>query len=88
MSATRIITDSWMEQREVQSRIKDAAHWEDEWIPVYERRDSYIEHFYGLLLPVRFHKAAVAMKGISWGRDFNYSLARIAEVVPSHTHYL
>jgi hypothetical protein len=88
MSATQNITDSWMEQIDVQSRIKDAAHWEEEWFPVYERLDSYIEHFYGLLLPVSAQRAARTMTDPSWGRDFNYSLARIAKVLPRHTHYL
>ena len=88
MSATRIITDSWMEQKEVQARIKGVADWEDEWISVYESRDSYIEHFLGLLLPVNSQRAAKTMSDLSWGRDFDYSGGQIAKVRLKHTHYL
>ena len=87
MSATQNITDSWMEQIDVQSRI-NAAHWEDEWISVYERRDSYVEHFLGFLLPVSPQRAAKTMTDPSWGRDFNYSGGQIAKVRLRHTNYL
>lgn len=87
MSTTQNITDSWMEQIDVQSRI-NAAHWEDEWISVYERRDSYVEHFLGFLLPVSPQRAAKTMTDPSWSRDFDYSSGQIAKVRLSHTHYL
>jgi len=77
-----------MEQREVQARIKDTANWEDEWISVYERRDSYVEHFLGFLLPVSSQRAAKTLKDLSWDRDFHYSGGQIAKVRLKHTHYL
>jgi len=88
MSATQSTADSWMEQIDVQSRIKDAAHWEDEWISVYERRDSYIEHFLGFLLPVSSQRAAKTMTNPGWSRDFDYSGGQIAKVRLRHTNYL
>lgn len=88
MSATKNITDSWMEQIDVQSRINDAAHWKDEWISVYERRDSYIEHFLGFLLPVSSQRAAKTMTDPSWDRDFDYSGGQIEKVRLRHTNYL
>jgi len=74
MSATQNITDSWMEQIDVQSRI-NAAHWEDEWISVYERRDSYVEHFLGFLLPVSPQRAAKTMTDPSWDRSLASAIA-------------
>ena len=88
MSATQKITDSWMEQKDVQSRIKDAGHWEDEWILVYENRDSYIEHSLGFLLPVSSRRAAKTMTDLCWDRDFHYSGGQIAKVRLRHAHYL
>jgi hypothetical protein len=88
MSASQIITDSWMEQKEVQARIKGVTDLEDEWISVYERRDSYVEHFLGFLLPVSSKRAAKTLKDLSWDRDFHYSGGQIAKVRLNHTHYL
>jgi len=88
MSATEKRADLWLEQKDVQYRIKDAAHWEGEWIPVYVCRNSYIEHFYGLLLPVSFQRAPKTMKDLLWAQDFDYSRAQIAKVRLKHTHYL
>src|ERR1041385_5022876 len=82
------MSDSWMEQEEVQSRIEGAAHWKAEWISVYESRISYIEHFYGLLLPVSSLRATQTMTDLSWGRDFDHSGGQIAKVRARHTHYL
>jgi hypothetical protein len=88
MTATKIIADSWMEQIEVQARIKDTANWEDEWISVFERRDSYVDHFLGFLLPVSSQRADKTLKDLSWDRDFHYSGGQIAKVRLKHTNYL
>jgi hypothetical protein len=88
MSARQNIADSWMEQKDVQSRIKDASDWKDEWISVYQRRDSYVEHFLAFLLPVSCQRAAKTLKDLSWDRDFHYSGGQIAKVRLKHTHYL
>jgi hypothetical protein len=88
MSATQNTADSWMEQKDVQSRIKSAAPWKNEWISVYESRNSYIEHFLGFLLPVSPQRTAKTMTDPSWSPDFDYTGGQIAKVRLRHAHYL
>lgn len=82
------MSDSWMEQEDVQSRITEAAAWDNEWVPVYESRNSYVEHFYGLLLPVSPLQSVNSMNDPSWGGDFGRTGGKIAEVRLRRTHFL
>jgi len=88
MRVTRFITDSWMEQREVQARIKDTANWEDEWISVYEDAIRNVEHFLGFLLPVSSQRAAKTLKDLSGIATFIIPVVKLQKVRLKHTHYL
>jgi hypothetical protein len=55
---------------------------------VYASRDSYIEHFSDILLPLPRQKAVQAMSQPGWGREFDYSKERIAKVRIKRRHYL
>lgn len=82
------ISDPWIEQEEVRGRFSDLSSWNGDWVEVYKREDSYVEHFLGMLVPVPYRWAKRTMRDLSWDRDCDHSKGRISEVRIHHSHYL
>lgn len=84
----KFIPDFWLEQGDIKRCFKDTSVYNKEWLTVYKRRDSYVEHFFASYVPVPAQKLTKAMNEPALGGISNYSRAVIAEVRIKHTNYL
>ena len=82
------IKDNWLLQTDVQGRLVDSSHWSSEWIAVEERRDSYVEHFLAICVPIRLSRTLNTLAQVSWGEDFDYTVGRISRILIGKRHYL
>lgn len=80
--------DNWFTQDEITARLAGTSRPSSEWIPVEERRDSYVEHLFAILVPIRRSRARVTLSGVSWGEDFDYTNGRVSRIIRGRRQYL
>lgn len=74
----RAMADDWIIQRDLESRITEPRVWEEEFIPVFQERDSYIEHYVGYCFPLGPQQARQSLRDTNWGYDAERSKPQIA----------
>jgi hypothetical protein len=67
------VRDIWFFQDDVIAQLANIPSPSIEWMTVEEQRDSYIEHFLAILVPIRRSRALVTLSEVSWSEDFDYS---------------
>ena len=80
--------DNWFLQEEVTARLANVSRLTSEWIAVEERRDSYVEHFFAILVPIRRSRARVTLSEVSWSDDFDYTNGRVSRTLIGKRQYL
>jgi hypothetical protein len=82
------LRDRWFLQEEVEARLIDASRLSSDWIAVEEHRDSYVEHLYAILVPVRRSRARVTFSQVSWSDDLDYTNGRVSRTLIGKRQYL
>jgi hypothetical protein len=68
------IKDDWFFQRDVEQKFTQFSNWNEKLVPIFERRDSYIESFRSHCFPVPRRRIERTFDEVSWIAD--YSAAR------------
>ena len=80
--------DNWFLQEEVAARLANVSRLSSEWIAVEERRDSYVEHFFAILVPIRRSRARITLSQVGWSDDFDYTNGRVSRTLIGKRQYL
>jgi len=77
MNAVANSTDDWIIQTDLERRITEPKVWEEEYIPIAQERDSYIEHYVGYCFLLGPRQASRSLHDTNWGYDAERSEAQI-----------
>jgi len=72
------MADDWIIQTDLERRITEPRVWEEEFIPVFQERDSYIEHYVGYCFPLGPQQTRQLLRDTNWSYDAERSKPRIA----------
>ncbi|MGH7950646.1 MAG: hypothetical protein ACREFE_01825 [Limisphaerales bacterium] len=78
--------DEWFFQYDVKKSIAALEIYKADFIPILERRESYIEYFAAYCVPVPINHIKAAFADASWGNE--YDLSRNPIMKHGATHYL
>jgi len=76
----RTKADGWFLQADIESRFKSLATLEEDFILVYESRDSYLEHLLSFALPISKRRMLASLPSSTWGYDFSASRGEIVKL--------
>ena len=78
------IKDDWFFQRDVEQKFTQFSNWNEKLVPIFERRDSYIESFRSHCFPVPRRRIKRAVDEVSWIADYSAARDIIKSLMPRH----
>jgi hypothetical protein len=80
------IKDEWFFQKDVEQQFVSFTHWGADLVPIFEKRESYVESLYSFCLPIPVGRLKKAFHETSWQQDYTSTRAKL--IRPRSKHFL
>jgi len=71
--------DNWFVQKDIISLIDNHVHFKKEWTIIYESRESSLEHFTYLSIPIKLSCKDSVIQYVSWSNDDENTLKSLLQ---------